>query len=244
MSSDTKFLAEWHYTPEKWREYVEYEKGIRSNEIPEFLKNAPYYAIATIIILGIIALLSFELAAGFLVLLIVPALLALAVGIHWLIKKGEVSAMTSQAGRVQIFTNGVNTNGLWFDWEFDGNRSRFVSATRSTTYTATGTLNLLEFKCLVVIVVKGSKNKFEKKWRVPIPNGKEYEADILIQHIYQARALFSESDSLSRSEFSSKPLGLSVPESSQEHDFTASTVCLRCGSSIEAATHFKWKCKK
>ncbi len=240
MQEDSEVLADWNYSPEEWRDYVEYEKDVRSSEIPDFLKNAVYYVIAAAIVLMFIVLLSGELAAVFLILLFVPGVLAFAVGIHWLIRTGEVSTMASHAGRVQIFTNGVDTNGLWFDWEFEGNRARFLSATRTTSYTSTAKLNLLEFKCVVKIRVRGTDQTFDKKWRVPIPNGKETEADVVIQRLYYARAVSSGS----ADEFSAEPLDLSASMNFHGHDFTASTVCLNCGGSIEAVTHFGWECKK
>lgn len=240
MQEDSEVLADWNYSPEEWREYVEYEKDVRSSEIPDFFKNAGYYIVAAAIVLMFIILLSGEMAAVFLVLLFLPGVLALAVGIHWLIRKGEASTMASHAGRVQIFTNGVSTNGLWFDWEFEGDRSRFLSATRTTTYMSTAKVNLLEFKCVVKIRVRGTDQTFDKKWRVPIPKGKENEADVVIQRLYYTRALFSGS----ADKFSAEPLGLSASMDFHGHDFTASTVCLKCGSSIEAVTHFNWECEK
>lgn len=242
MSNDSEVLADWHYSPEEWSEYVETEKDVYHSEIPDFLKNSVYYVIAAVIVLLFIALLDWRAAAGMSVLLIVPGILLFAVGIHWLMRNNQVSIMSSRPGNVQITTGGVVTNGILFDWEFEGNRSRFFYAKKTTTYTANGELNLLEFKCLVKIKVKGTYQTFEKKWRVPIPFGKENEADIVIQRLYQAKAMFSESNS--NCEFSAEPLGISAITNAEEHDFTASTVCLKCGSSIEAVTHFKWKCKK
>ena len=235
-------LADWHYSPEEWKEYVEYEKQERENEIPDFLKNSLYYIAAAGIVLLIVVLISAQFAAVIFILMAVPVFLAFAVGTHWLIRKSELATMDSRPGDVKIMTNGVSINGLWFDWEFGGDRTRFLTATRSTNYTTTGKLNLLEFKCLVKIRVRGMDQNFDKKWRVPIPNGKEQEADVVIQKLYQAKAMFSSADS--KTDFSAQPIGISAQTNFEGHDFTASTVCKNCGGSIEAVTHFNWKCQR
>ena len=240
QTTSSEILAHWHHAPDEWREFVEYEKDFRSDEIGGFFQKIVPYIAAIIIVMMIAALISGTLAAIVFVFWLAAGFLTVVVGIHWLIRQNELSTLRSHAGEVQVTIYGVNTNGLWFDWEFEGNRSRFQSVKRLNTHTATGKLNLLEFKCLVKIKVRGTYQSFDKLWRVPIPNGKEAEADILIQRLYQAQAAFSRSDGLS----SVVSLNLSAPDFSDEHDFTGSTVCHKCGSSIEAVTHFNWKCKK
>ena len=238
--NSSEILAHWHYAPDEWREFVEYEKHIRGDEIGGFFQKIIPYIAAIIIVMMIAALISGVLAAIVFVFLLAAGFLTLVVGIHWLIRQNELSTLKSRAGEVRITIYGINTNGLLFDWEFEGDHSRFQSVRRLNAHTATGKLNFLEFKCLVKIKVRGTYQTFDKHCRVPIPNGKEAEADILIQRIYQAQAAFSRSDGLS----SVVSLNLSAPDFSDEHDFRGSTVCHNCGGSIEAETHFRWKCKK
>lgn len=238
MSSEV--LAHWHYTPDEWREFVEHEKGVRGDEIGGFFQKIIPYIAAIIIVMMIAALISGALAAIVFVFLLAAGFAVFAVGIHWLIRQNELSTLKSRAGEVRITIYGVNTNGFWFDWEFEGDRSRFQSVKCLNAHTATGRLNFLEFKCLVKIKVRGTYQTFDKLWRVPIPNGREEEADILIQRLYRAQAAFSQSGGLS----SAEPLGLAAHSNAGEHDFTGASVCHKCGSSIEAVTHFNWKCKK
>ncbi len=248
MTRDPKsseILAHWHFSPEEWREYVEYEKEFRQNEFGDFFQKAMPYIVATGIVIMLLTLLSSELAAIFIVFVFVAGFLGFACLIHWLIRQNELSAMNSRPGEVQITIYGVSTNGLWFDWEFEGNRIGFKSARRLNAHTITGKLNYLEFNCPVKIRVKGKYIKLEKRWRVPIPNGREAEADLVIQRLYQARATFSQSTDSQSNNFSLGKLhDLSDPNSFYGHDFMSSTECTKCGSSIEAVTHFKWKCKK
>lgn len=240
QNASSEILAHWHYAPDEWREFVEYEKDIRGNEIGDFFRDNIFYIAAVIAVLMIGALMSGDLAAIVLIFLLVAGFLAVVSAIHWLIRQNELSTLKARAGEVQITIYGINTNGLWFDWEFEGNHSRFQSVKRLNSYTATGKLNFLEFKCLVKIKVRGTYQTFDKKWRVPVPRDKEHEADVVIKRLYAAQATFLQANDIS----SAEPLGLASQNRVDEHDFTSSTVCLKCGSSIEAVMHFKWKCKK
>ncbi|MDQ3131390.1 MAG: hypothetical protein M3Q99_11600, partial [Acidobacteriota bacterium] len=77
--NSSEILAHWHYAPDEWREFVEYEKEVRGDEIGNFFQKIIPYIAAIIIVMMIAALISgilaaivfvFLLAAGFLTLVV------------------------------------------------------------------------------------------------------------------------------------------------------------------------------
>jgi hypothetical protein len=232
-------LAYWRYAPDEWQDFTEFERGSRGREIGDILRDN-ILLVSVFVALSMVCALPAGVVGMLGIGLFVTALLFLAAFIHRAARNHEISILKSRPGEVRITLNSVSMNGLLFDWEFEGNRSRLVSITRRKTYTERGELNILEFKCVVRVRVNSTYQNYDKQWRVPVPRGKELEADVLIQKIYEARAAFVRSHNLT----SDNPLGISAQIDASEHDFTASTVCLNCGSSIEAVTQFQWKCKK
>jgi hypothetical protein len=249
-----EILAHWRYAPDEWQRFVEYEKQMRGGEVGRTLPKMILGVVVVLSLMTIVAAISspdfLDLRGGLggiiIIFFVITAFLLIVSAIYWLVKRGEMSTLRSRLGEAQITLYETNINGLRFDWEFDGNRSRFLSVKRQSIQSATGEINLLEFKCLTRISVRGVYETFDRVWRVPIPRGGEREADFVIQRIYAARANFLHSQNSSSAE---EPLGLAAQQATDatvagEHDFTGSAVCLKCGASIEAVTHFKWKCKR
>jgi hypothetical protein len=237
----SEILAVWRYAPDEWLDFVEFEQSARGREIGDILRDNLFWVSLVIalamIFCGLPAGIPGMLAVGF----AVAFLFFLGAFIHRVARNDQIATLKARPGEVWITLRGVSSNGLRFDWELEGDRSRLTSVTRRKTYTTRKELNYLEFKCLVKVRVNSADQFFEKQWRVPVPRNKEREADLVIQRLYEARAAAA-GQTLSSN--SGKPLGLSNQIAADEHDFTGSTTCLRCGASIEAVTHFEWKCQR
>lgn len=245
--NSSEILAHWRYAPDEWRAFIEYEKKALRREIRQTLPAFFLYAVVVISLIALVAAFVDGLATGALVLLLIPfagLFLLFATGVHLLIKRGEQAKFEATAGDVQITFYGVNTNGVWFGWDYEENPWRLQSVRRlKQSAAAVGVeLEILEFTCVGTIKhVKGGRQRAAKKWRVPVPRGKEREADFVIQRLYEAQAAFSQAKN--GGELRAEPLGLAAQNYDANHDFTGSTVCRKCGASVEAVTHFKWKCK-
>jgi hypothetical protein len=237
----SEIVAHWRYAPDEWHNFVMDEKKEVGREIRQTLPKLFLYALAVILPISAFVFFLNDLESAAAVLLFIPVVggfLLFCTGIHYLIKKSEQIRFESKTGEVQITLCCVNRNGVIFNWGFETKPCRLKTIKRLKHFGDNGIqFEFLEFICACRIAApRGGFMMVDKKCRVPIPRGKEREADFVIQRLYKAKASFSESaDGL---------LNLNSSTFVGEHDFTASTTCNKCGSSIEAVTHFKWKCKK
>ncbi|MDQ3256284.1 MAG: hypothetical protein M3R15_20740 [Acidobacteriota bacterium] len=141
-----------------------------------------------------------------------------------------------------ITHDGVCTNGMWLGWGARELAWRLRIVRRETISIRLGkTLEVLEFKCVGKVFLRGRHIPVDKEWRVPVPAGKEADADALITRLLTAQHAPTHGQSNKLAQPHSLDAG--AQNSLFGHDF-AGDVCGKCGSTVEAVTHFYWKCKE
>lgn len=179
----TRLLAHWHFTNEQWREFLYYEKldsDIRN------LVDLKAVLIGGVVIIFLIAF--FGAAKGGLgVFLFVIAAGSLFIGlcylVYWLIRRGNERKLQTVTGVVQITSSWVNVNGVVFNWNW--NRPQIY---KDYIYLGEEKMLLLQFTCTGRILVRGGTEQYERKCLVPVPPGKEAEADYVISEITKGYA--------------------------------------------------------
>lgn len=229
-------LARWHYTPDEWRDFTENErepKGFVSSDALTTYFCFIIAAAAVTVIVG--AILGGVRGAGIAVMIAVvlcsPFLLIGA--IRKFLRSSARQGLEARVGEVWITHDGVCTNGMWFGWGAREPAWRLRVVRRQAVSTTAGkTIEVLEFKCVGKVRLRGSDIPVDKKWRVPVPAGKEAEADAVITRLLAARH--------------SPPAGAGdVGSGGLNHLYGhafAGDVCRRCGSTVEAVSSFKWQC--
>jgi hypothetical protein len=239
-------LAHWRYTLEEWHAFV----GQEGRQLQKGLRSVRYF-IAAVVVTAAVAVASLllipTLALGgrwdegvwgppLGVAVVAGLLLAVALAL-WATQKRRLSRLNAGPGDVIITPEGVDTNGVWFGWKGAGSGWRLRHIGRKTVPAGDGkSLEVLEFKCAARNEPgRNLSGRVVKAWRVPVPRGKEAEADRIARQLLAAQNFLPEGGraDLSSSHAGSDALG---------HDF-AGDVCRRCGTTAEAASGFNWACK-
>jgi hypothetical protein len=173
-------LAHWYFTNEEWREFLYYEK--LEYESRNFI-DLRAVLIGAIVILSIIAL--FGAAKGgpavFIFVMLAGGLfIGICYLIHRLIRKSNERKLQTQTGEVQITKSWVGVNGVYFDWGKGWSRPQIH---KDYIYLGKEKMMLLNFTSTGYVSVKGGREQIEKKCLVPVPPGKESEADVVISEI-------------------------------------------------------------
>jgi hypothetical protein len=230
-TEDSESLAYWRYSPEQWRDFTESERSTNQYEVSDTLTKY----LNVIVIGGAIAVVFGLLAGGLpgllIVLVFVVGFLLVVTIIHQAIRRTAQHGLEVRPGEVWIMIDGVCTNGMWFGWAARDPAWRLRIVRRTTVFTKVGKgIEVLEFKCLGSVPLRGGRVAIDKEWRVPVPAGKETEADAVVTRIMASERAWSEEAQLS------PDLG------SLGHVF-AGDVCSKCGSTVEGVTAFSWQCK-
>jgi hypothetical protein len=240
--AESNFLAAWRYTPEEWRIFTENEREHHRFEVSDELTKHRNL----IVIGGAIAVLMGLLAGGLpglaIVLVLVVGFLVVVTFIHQVMRKTAQHGLEAMNGEVWIMPDGVCTNGMWFGWAARDPNWRLRIVRRETIFSNEGKgVEILEFKCIGTVTIRGQPMTVDKEWRVPIPAGKEAEADAIITRLMATQHLQPSENT------NQDPLSLfhgsMNPEGVLGHEF-AGDVCSKCGSTVEAITAFKWSCKQ
>ncbi len=193
ISSDT--LAHWHFTENEWQDFVNYELKEKIKNYRSLRNGFIGIIAAAAIIMILLILIPFLMLKKYetiwrgdvwgpvIVVAIIAGFLLLIIGIYILILKNKITRLKSLSGDVLITLNGVCINGAWFSWKFGKIGWRFYGARRKTiTSEKAGKLEILEFKMTAVNRMNESniRGKIASE-RVPIPKGKESEADQIIE---------------------------------------------------------------
>lgn len=178
-----RLLARWHFTNEQWREFLYYEKLDSDSRNLVDLKAV---LIGGLVIIFLIAF--FGAAKGGLgVFVFVIAAGSLFIGlcylVHWLIRRGNERRLQTETGEVQITSSWANVNGVVFKWGW--NRPQIY---KDYIYLGEEKMLLLQFTCTGRIRVRGVTEQYERKCLVPVPPGKEAEADFVISEITKGYA--------------------------------------------------------
>lgn len=166
----------------------------------------------------------------------------IAVGvIVWALERHKISQLSEHAGDVVLTLDGINTNGVWFGWNRGelGWRLRHIGRTFISVGPARS-MEVLEFKCTRYDSHSLSRRAV-KSWHVPIPRGKESEADRIIERLF-ATINFVPNDK--RFEPSAPLIVRQDSEKTMLGHVFVGDVCRKCGNSVEAVLNFKWTCKE
>ena len=176
-------IVHWQFAAHEWQQFLDFDKKKRQKEDTR--------ALAVIAVIGAV-ILAVVLLVGplqaFAAFLIVAGIIAAGAGAHFLIQRKRYQRMETpradDVANVYITPEGIWTNGVWFDW---GEQT----AWRLTTVTAVlaelgirlppGAPSYLEFKCRGRAPGRHAV-KINKKWRVPVPNGKADEAQAVVRY--------------------------------------------------------------
>lgn len=172
-------LAHWHFTNEQWREFLYYEKLDSESR-----KLVDLKAVLTggIVIITLIAFFG-AVKGGPGVFVLVVALGFSFIGLCYLIDRiirlSNERKLRTLTGEVKIVDGQVIVNGVIYEWRGLSRPEIY----KDYIYLGEEKMPLLVFNCTRWITVKGGREKIEKKWLVPVPPGKEAEADIVISEI-------------------------------------------------------------
>lgn len=100
--------------------------------------------------------------------------------IHRPVRKNAEQRLNAQTGEVKITKIRVDINGVIFDWR--GHWS-LPQISKEYIYIGEEKMFLLNFRRTGSVAVKGGREPVEKKCLVPVPPGKETEADFVITEI-------------------------------------------------------------
>ena len=178
--SKTRILAHWHFPNEQWREYLYYEKMEFESNIFVDLRMILTFGIAGLFVIAIIGGAKGGPAVFVFVMIAGTVLFGFCYLMHRLVRKSAERRLNSQTGEVKISKIRVDINGVIFDWR--GHWS-LPQISKEYIYIGEEKMFLLNFRCTGSIAVKGGREPVEKKCLVPVPPGKETEADFVITEI-------------------------------------------------------------
>lgn len=190
-------LVQWQYTPEEWRAFVdfetaEYRKYVRSTRIG--------LIVVALIALGLIGVLLFiplvlmgtglrgDVIGPVFGVAIVAGIILGAIGIYLAASRGRIVRLKNSPGLGVIALTGLSVGGGWFDWGFEKTGWRFSNAKRRTVDGPLGSrFEVLEIRCTAINQGRSAVRHLPKVERVPIPFGREAEADAVIQGLFAER---------------------------------------------------------
>ncbi|MCA1623061.1 MAG: hypothetical protein LC768_05880 [Acidobacteria bacterium] len=179
-NSKSRVLAHWHFTNELWREYLYYEKlEFESNTFVD-LRMILTSGVAVLSIVAIFGGMKGGPAVFFFALIAGSLFFGFCYLIHRLVRKSAEQRLQTQTGEVKITKIWVDINGVIFDWRGHWSLPQIY---KDYTYIGDEKMLLLNFTCNGWMYVKGEKEPVEKKCLIPVPPGKETEADLVITEI-------------------------------------------------------------
>jgi hypothetical protein len=168
-------LAHWRFDTNEWQRFIEFDKNKRQKQ-----DAREVFVIFIILCLVVAAFLIIGSPQALAAILIIAGIIAAAVVAHLQIQGRRQRRIESHdtGGEIYITLNGIWTNGEWFDWGEHKTAWRLVTVTPvladSGVRLPPGAPGYLEFRCRA----RTARHfiKVDKKWRVPVPIGKEDEA--------------------------------------------------------------------
>ena len=179
-NSKSRILAHWHFTNDQWREFLYYEKlDFESRKMVDLKKILT----TGVGILFVVALIG-AAKGGFGVFIFAMSAGSLFLGvcylIYWLVRKSAEQRLETLTGEVKITKLWVDINGVIFDWR---RRWGLPQIYKDYIHIGEEKMLLLNFTCKGWVTIKGTRYSTEKKCLVPVPPGKESEADFVISEI-------------------------------------------------------------
>jgi len=192
MPGSSEILAHWHYEPELWRDFVEYESRVYRKSV----RSALHFIYGTII--GAVVLITLFSVVPYLVtkrwssdiwgpafgIGFIAAIFLLVGGIVWLMRREKMARFRAKTGEAVITLNEINVNGVSFRWDYGEVGWRFLSAERkSVDVTPLKRIEILELKFLNRIPASPGPIEDIGEWRIPVQRGKERDADNVIERL-------------------------------------------------------------
>lgn len=194
MENAPEPLAHWQYTPEMWADFLKQEKGVFKGGV----KAAEHFMIGTILVAGSLFVCIVVLPAVFAGTwnigpagaIGVLAFIALAAGfIARAIRVNKFQKISENKNGLLISLNEIKLQELDLNWTYAGDGWRFLSGERKTMEPGSGkSINVIELSFVAYFPSKGSPVREVVEWRIPIPPGKELEADRIIERFRDERA--------------------------------------------------------
>lgn len=234
-SNPPEVLASWNYQPDLWRDFLEYESGIYKGSVR---KAKHLFFTVLILTFGtpiLSAIITFLVMDNWNYTVLNPALgfafvgwvFVVLTGVLWLYRRNRFNRLQARTGEVVISLKGIKANEVDFNWDFLAFGIRFDKIKRKTVSIGVGkTFEILEFHTVNYANVRHHKwETFEM--RVPIPFGKETEAERVISRLRTHLAMTNQ-----------KWINANV---ALGHSFSED-VCRNCGNSVTQVICSNYKC--
>jgi hypothetical protein len=238
ISKSTEVLANWNYEPDLWRDFLEYESTVYKGSVKAARHLFFGVLILTVVVVFLIVSITLWVTDRWSLAMLSPAVAVAVIGwifivitgIFWLYRRDRMNRLKARTGRVIITPNRVQINGVNFSWDYEASGVRFRKIERKTVSVNSGkSFEILEFFTLNDIPSYKGRTQEYFECRVPIPFGKEAEAEAVMNNL-RTRLLSAEN------EWIKKNFALG-------HDFSMS-ICRKCGETVaEAASFSKHKCR-
>jgi hypothetical protein len=199
-------LAHWHYTPDEWQDFVSCELKTQMKSYRSLKIGFTGIIVAAGLIMSLLVLIPFLMMGKYQTIwrgdvwgpvfgvAVLTGILLLVLGIYFQILKNKINRLKSLSGDVLITLNGVSIDGGWFNWKFGSTGWRFHNVRRKTIDLANGRkLEILEFKITALDPMNASNARGKvASERIPIPKGKEAEAENIINRLEAEKNRFAE----------------------------------------------------
>ena len=233
-----KILAHWDYESDLWRDFLEYESTIYKASVRAAKHLFFGILILTLVVMFLIVSITLLVTKEWSLEMLSPALAVgilgwifiVIAGILWLWRRDRFNRLQARTGEVVISLNGINANGVDFNWGFGDFGVRFDKVERKNVSVRSGkNIEILEFYTVHHHHSYKARTRENFEMRVPIPFGKESEVERVISNL---RAhLLSANQEWIKANFA---LG---------HSFSQD-VCRMCGDTIaESAAFRNYKCR-
>lgn len=236
--SKPEVLANWKYEPNLWRDFLEYESGIYKGSVraaKHLFFGVLVFTIVVVFLIVFITLLvtdkwNLEILSPAIAFGLIGWIFIVITGVFWLYRRNNWNQFNQRTGEVSISFNEVKKNGVSFSWDYEAFGVRFDKVERKTVSVKTGkTFEILEFHTVNYIKISDGRTREDFECRVPIPFGKESEAETIMNRL-RARLLAADQEWI-KENFA---LG---------HEFSLG-VCRKCGEPVaESAAFSCYKCR-
>lgn len=170
-------IVHWQYDPQEWRQFVEFDKKKRQAQ-----DTRQALVIGVILTVALLAFLFIGSLSAFAGMAIFAVIITAGIAVHFFVNSQRQKQMeatpVNSGGEVYITPNGISTNGVWFDW---GENTPWRLTTVTPVLRDMGVRlppnvpSYIEFRCRGGAAGR-HRVKVNKKWRVPVPQGRENEA--------------------------------------------------------------------
>lgn len=200
-SAPSETLAHWHYTPNDWREFVNYELQAQMKIYKSYRNGFIGIIVVAGLIMVSLVLIPFltmgiiwraDVWGPVIGVAFVAGILLAVVGIYWLLSRHKISRLKLSTGNVYITLTGVSVNGVWFNWGYEKFGWRLHNVRRKTLAVVEGRkIEILEFKCSAHNRGSRVNEHMSKAERVLIPAGKDTEAERIIERLLAEKNRFA-----------------------------------------------------